>query len=360
MQLPIIKEIKIKTVLVPVEPPHRTASGIVDKSPLVLIDLHCECGLVGHAMVFTYTPAALKPCGELILGIQAIIQGQELAPRGIYHLLQDKMRLIGTQGLIGMALAGIDMALWDAYSRFQSAPLYRLLGGSQQTIYAYAGTGFDGAVASANQAEAWVKKGYRGVKAKIGYPTVNEDIAVVRAMRDAVGPDVELMVDYNQSLSVPEAIHRIQRLDHEDLLWVEEPVLAQDYSGSASVSFAVKTPIQSGENWWGPIDMSHAIVAKASNYVMPDAMKIGGVSGWLKAVALAEAAGIPVSSHLWPELSAHLLMLGATSHRLEYVDWWAPILKQPLLVENGVAILDSDIPGTGVEWNTERVNEYIV
>lgn len=360
MSLPIIESVSVQTVLVPINPPHRTASGVVEKSPLVLIDIHCSGGLIGHAIVFTYTPIALKPVGDLILGLQAMFVGQALAPRTIYDQLQARTRLIGSQGLIGMALAGIDMALWDALARHQCLPLCRLLGAEPVPVRAYAGTGYDGEIETARQAEAWIKQGYAGVKAKIGYPTVAEDLKVIRAMRQAVGDEVELMVDYNQSLQPVQAIERLRVLDEEGLVWIEEPVLAHDYQNTARVKEAVKTPIQSGENWWGPADMALALAADASDFVMPDVMKIGGVSGWLKAVNLAEAAGKQVSSHLWPELSAQLLALGSTSHRLEYVDWWAGILAQPLIVEKGLTVMPDEAVGTGVSWNAARVDDYRV
>lgn len=360
MPAPIVESLSVQTVLVPINPPHRTASGLVEKSPLVLIDLHCSGGLTGHAIVFTYTPAALKATAELVLGLQALIVGQSLAPRAINDLLQAKTRLIGSQGMVGTVIAGIDMAAWDALARFQETSVCGLLGGRPEAVPAYAGTGYDGELETARQAEAWVKKGYKGVKAKIGYPTAAEDLAVIKAMRSAVGPDVELMVDYNQSLQPVDAIRRLQKLDDEGLLWIEEPVLAHDYVNTARIKEALKTPVQSGENWWGPADMQLALAADASDFVMPDVMKIGGVTGWMKAVDLAAAAGKQVSSHLWPELSAQLLAVGSTSHQLEYVDWWAEILEEPLLVENGATVLPEDLRGSGMTWNSDKVEQYRV
>ena len=357
-QQPVIESVSVTTVLVPINPPHRTASGVVEKSPLVLIDVHCSGALVGHAIVFTYTPVALKPVAELILGLSEILCGHSLDPVSVNQLLLQRTRLIGSQGLIGMAIAGLDMALWDAQARFQELPLCRALGASPKPVKAYGGTGYDGAVETARQAEQWAKLGFTGVKAKIGYPSVEEDLEVVRAMRAAVGPELDLMVDYNQSLNVVEAIHRIRVLDDEGLLWVEEPVLAHDYANTARIRNAVQTPIQSGENWWGPGDMQLALQADASDYVMPDVMKIGGVSGWMKAVSLAESAGKPVSSHLWPEVSAHLLAAGSLSHRLEYVDWWNAILETPLRIEDGKAAIDVEIAGSGISWNTSNVDAY--
>jgi len=182
-------------------------------------------------------------------------------------------------------------------------------------------------------------------------------VAVIRAMRKAVGTDVSIMVDYNQSLTPTEAIARVRVLDDEGLTWVEEPTLAHDYAGHARIAREVRTPIQCGENWWGTLDLQHAIEAQASDYVMPDVMKIGGVTGWQRAAALAHASGLQVSSHLWPEVSAHLLCCTPTAHWLEYADWWNPVVAEPLSIVKGIAMV-SDAAGSGVEWNEDAVKRF--
>ena len=339
------------------EQPHRTASGAVTESPLVLTDVISDDGTTGHSITFTYTAAALKPTAELIQNIGTPIEGDDLAPLEIADKLAKRFRLLGTHGLVGMALAGIDMALWDALARIHSTSIVRLLGGTEKPIPTYGAVGYDGVTDSARVAENWAKRGFRGVKAKIGYPSVAEDLAVVRAIRKAIGPDVAIMVDYNQSLTPPAAIERLRLLDDEGLTWIEEPVLAHDFSGHALVAREIKTPIQCGENWWGPHDMRNAIEARASDYMMPDVMKIGGVTGWLRAAALAEAHSIPVSNHLWPELSAQLMCVTPTAHFLEYADWWNPIVAEPLRIEAGMANVEG-ASGAGVEWNENAVARF--
>jgi mandelate racemase len=352
-----IKEFRVRAVRVPMTAPHKTASGVITESPLVLTDVITDTGISGHSMVFTYTPAALKSTAELIQNFEGLVQGEVLAPAAIEQKLAKRFRLLGTQGLVGMALAAIDMALWDALARVHSLPLVRLLGGMEKPIRAYGAVGYEGEAGCAKAAEHWAKQGFRGIKAKIGYPTVHEDVAVVRAMRKAAGEDMSIMVDYNQCLTPTEAVERLRLLDDESLTWVEEPTLAHDYAGHALVTREARTPIQCGENWWGTLDMQHAIKAYASDLVMPDVMKMGGVTGWLRAAALAHTHGLRVSNHLWPEISARLLCCTATAHWLEYADWWNPILAEPLRVEKGMAIVDDTI-GTGVEWNEEAVCRF--
>jgi mandelate racemase len=335
--------------------PHRTASGIVTESPLALTDVITNEGVIGHSIVFTYTAAALQPTADLIRNLEPLLKDEQLAPGEIERKLARRFRLLGTQGLVGMALAGIDMALWDALARSHDTSLARLLGGVEKPLRAYGAVGYDGVSGSARVAENWARRGFKGIKAKIGYPDLKEDIEVIRAMRAAAGEDVAIMVDYNQSLTPIEAAQRLRKLDSEGLTWVEEPTLAHDYEGHALVAREVNVPIQCGENWWGTQDLRHAIDARASDYIMLDAMKIGGITGWLRAASLAEIYGIPVSSHLWPEISSQLLCVTPTAHWLEYADWWNIIVSKPLQIECGMAIPQC-AAGSGVEWNEEGVS----
>jgi len=257
------------------------------------------------------------------------------------------------------ALAAIDMALWDALARWHKTSLLALLGGVARPIPAYGAVGVDGTEVSARVAAEWCGRGFTGVKAKIGYATVRDDLAVIRAIRKAVGESVAIMVDYNQCLTPAEAIQRLRVLDGEGLTWVEEPTLAHDYAGHALIAREADTPIQCGENWWGTLDLRHALAAQASDFIMPDVMKIGGVTGWLRAAALAQAESIRVSSHLWPEVSGQLLCVTPTAHWMEYADWWNPILREPLRIENGMAVVDG-ADGTGVSWNEKAVERYSI
>jgi len=352
-----IRELRVRAVRVPLPEPHRTAAGVVAESPLVLTDVVTDAGVVGHSLVFTYTPAALHPTADLIRNLEPLLVGLPLAPAEVEQQLARRFRLLGTQGLVGMALAAVDMALWDALARARGVSLTRLLGGVERPLRAYGAVGFDGPEGCARTAAAWAERGLTAVKAKIGYPTVAADVAVVRAMRQAAGPEIRIMVDYNQCLTPPEAAARLRVLDDEGLTWVEEPTLAHDYGGHAAVAREVRTPIQCGENWWGPLDLRHALEAGASDLVMLDVMKIGGVTGWQRGAALAQTWGVPVSSHLWPEISARLLCCTPTADWLEYADWWNPILIHPLRLEGGLALCD-DAPGSGVEWDEDAVARY--
>ena len=354
-----ITGVEVRALRVPMSEPHRTASGVITESPLVLTDVVTDEGTVGHSIVFTYTTAALLPTAELTRNLAPMVEGELLAPAEIERNLAARFRLLGAQGLVGMALAAIDMACWDALARMHRLPSLTLLGGAEKPLRAYGAVGYDGPDGSARTAERWARLGFTGIKAKIGYPTVYEDLAAVSAMRRAAGEQMAIMVDYNQSLSPVEAIERLRILDDKGLLWVEEPTLAHDYAGHAAIAREVRTPIQCGENWWGTRDLQHALDAGASDYLMLDVMKIGGVTGWCRGASMAHARGLPVSSHLWPEISAQLLCCTPTAHWLEYADWWNAVVAEPLRVDDGMAYVDA-ASGSGVEWNHAAVEKFSI
>src|SRR3954464_15723420 len=156
-----LRALNVRAVCVPMQP-HRTASGVVSESPLVLTDVITEAGVIGRSITFTYTAAALGPTADLIRNIAPLIAGDDLAPTEISQKLARRFRLLGTQGLVGMALAGIDMALWDALARVHHVSLARLLGGTERPIPAYGALGYDGELESARVAEDWARRGFRG------------------------------------------------------------------------------------------------------------------------------------------------------------------------------------------------------
>ena len=341
--------------------PLAVSSGQVTIAPFVLVDLQIDGGPAGRSYVFAVQRWALAPLAQLVRNLVEQIEGAKLAPLEIEATLQKRMRLVGAHGLTLMALAAIDMAAWDALAKAAELPLVQLLGGSLRATPAYNsnGLGIIGTARAATEARELREPGFQAIKVRLGYPDAETDLAVVRAVREAVGSDTILMADYNQILPVAEAIRRGRMLDGENLLWIEEPVAADDVRGHAEVRRAIHTAVQTGENWAGPHVMAEFLRAQACDFAMPDVAKFGGVTAFMRAAALAESAGIPMSSHLFPEFSAHLLAATPTRHWLEYVDWAEPVLRRPLRIEDGLAH-PSDLPGAGIEWNEDAVERFAV
>lgn len=355
--LTAVRSVSARPVLFPPPRPIRTASGSVDRVPLVLIDLTCSSGVTGRSYLFAYQEFALRPLAELVRGMAALLTGEPLAPAELAARLRSRLTLLGWRNLAGMAVAGIEMAAWDALAASLGAPLTHLLGAAPRPLPAYDSMGLYSSSDVAAAVSASAEAGFTAVKIKLGWPSLEEDLAVVRAARRALGDGVQLMVDFNQSLSTVEALRRGRVLDGEGLAWIEEPVQADDFAGAAAVAAALATPVSIGENFASVLEMKQALAASACDLVMPDPQQIGGVGGWLQASALAATAGVPVSSHIFVEVCAHLLPAAATAHWLEYMDIASPVLAEPLRAVDGF-VTAPDRPGLGLVWDEAAVARY--
>ncbi len=355
-----IRDLKMRAVLVPMRRPLATRVGTFEKAPLLLLDLETEEGITGRTYLFGYMRRGCAYMAAMLQDIGEMTRGERVAPAAAYDRLNKAFTLMGHQGVATMAISGFDMACWDALAQAAGVPLVTLLGGAPQPIRAYNsnGLGLMAPEAVAEQATELLSEGnFEAVKVRLGRATLAEDLATVHAVRAAVGEAAILPCDFNQGLTVAEAIQRGLALDGEDMYWIEEPIVYDDLAGYAKIARQVATPITLGENFYGPKAMADAIAAGAGDYMMPDLQRIGGVTGWLRAAALADAAGIEMSSHLFPEVSRHVMAVTPTRHWLEYVDWAAPVLAEPVTIENGHAPIP-EAPGTGIAWNEDAVARH--
>jgi mandelate racemase len=300
----------------------------------------------------------LKPLVHLIEEIGSGLIGKPVAPFDLMAGMDAKFRLLGWQGLVGMAVSGLDMAFWDALGQAAGQPLAQLLGGSPRPIRAYDSYGVVDPKADKKDLKRSLDQGFRGIKIKGGDGDAANDERMVKAVRGTIGPDIALMIDFNQSLDPAEASRRIDRLAPYDLHWVEEPVAQENLQGMALVRERSPISIQAGENWWFPRGFAEAIAAGASDFIMPDLMKAGGVTGFMRIAAQAEAASIPMSSHLFAEASAHVLAVTPTAHWLEYLDLARAILPEPVEIVDGM--ITARGPGLGLAWNESAVAKYLV
>ena len=356
-----IRAVRTTAVHVPMKRALGTSARRMDIAPLVLIDVETAEGVTGRAYVFCYLPSATTAVAAMVGEAAAHVKGDRVDPLVLRSKLARHFRLLGVHGMVTMALAGLDAACWDSRAVAAGVPLVTLLGGSVRPVRAYNSNGLSlmDTAALADEAEDLLEGGFGAIKLRLGYATLAEDLAALRAVRKRVPDATVIMSDYNQALSLDEALERGRALDGQGLAWIEEPIRHDDYPGNATLTRELATPIQIGENFDGPGAMADALAAGACDYAMPDLARIGGVSGWRDAAIIAEAAGMPMSSHLYPEISAHLLAVTPTCHWLEYVDWAAPILKEPIEIRDGHAIIPNR-PGAGIEWNDDAVRRFRV
>jgi mandelate racemase len=353
---PAIRCVKARAVVAPISRPVKNAFGVIEAAPLVLIDVETDQAATGRSYIFAYSKMMLTPLVHLIEEIGRDLIGRAIAPFDLMAAMDAKFRLLGWQGLVGMAVSGLDMAFYDALGQAAGQPVAELLGGSPRPIRAYDSYGVVDPIADEKDLKRSLDQGFRGIKIKGGDGDAANDERMVKSVRKLVGPDIALMIDFNQSLNPAEAIDRIARLAPYDLHWVEEPVAQENLQGLAAVRRESSISIQAGENWWFPRGFAEAIAAGASDFIMPDLMKVGGVTGWMRVAA--QAASIPMSSHLFAEASAHMLAVTPTAHWLEVLDLGRAVLAEPLQIVDGSVTARG--PGLGLSWNEAAVAKYSV
>jgi mandelate racemase len=344
-------------MMVPLKFTLGTSAAIVKAVPLLLVDLLNEDGVTGRAYTFCYRPSGAVAMSSHLSEAIDLLKGKRVTPFDATQMLSRQFSLLGVTGSVRMALSLMDMAMWDATAQTQGAPLSSLLGSRPKPLLAYdsRGLGLMHPDRLAEETKTLLESGLGAVKLRLGYPSLSEDLAALNAVRRSIArDDIEIMVDYNQALTSAEAIRRGRELEKAGIYWLEEPIAHEDYQASAAVARELKVPLQIGENFNGPEGLLHAIGVQASDYVMPDVARIGGVTGWLQAAGVAAAHGIEMSSHLMPEISAHLLCATPTAHWLEYVDWADAIIEEPLKIRDGM-VLTSERVGSGISWDEAKL-----
>jgi mandelate racemase len=330
--------------------------------PIILIDLETEEGITGRSYLEPYVVKAMRYLVPALHDMGEMLKGRKLAPFELYDAARKSLHFVGYQGLSMVAVSGLDMAAWDALAKAAGVPLCVLLGGTVGAVKAYNSNGLwirEPAQLADEAVELREEGGFTGLKLRMGRDKLRDDIATVEAVRKSVGEDMALMVDFHQGLDMSEALIRCHAIDDLGLAWIEEPIVYDNLDGYAQLAAELETPIQIGENFYGPRDMHSAMQKKACDLVMPDFMRIGGVTGWLRAAAIAGAAGIPMSTHLYPEVAAHVMRVTETAHWLEWQDWADPILQEPYAIRNSLLHIP-DVPGLGLEWDEAAVAKHLV
>jgi mandelate racemase len=355
-----LKSVRVRPVVVPLRRPIVSKVGLFEHWPIILIDLYTNEGVVGRSYLEPYLTQSMRYIVPAIEDLAAAAKGQPVAPIDVHRRGIGSLHLVGREGISLIAVAGLDMAAWDALARAADLPLAVLLGGTVGPVPAYNSNGLwlTSVDTLADEAAALAAEGgFTGLKLRLGRERLADDLAAIAAVREAVGAEMKLMCDFNQGLSLGDALVRCHALDDQGLYWFEEPTTYDNLPGHAQLARELKTPVQIGENFYGPRHLYQAVRAGAADYVMPDLMRIGGVSGWLRAAAIAGAVGIPMSTHLYPEMSAHMMRVTDTAHWLEWQDWADPILTEPFEVKDGHIIVP-DRPGQGVEWDEKAVASF--
>ncbi|WP_193368363.1 enolase C-terminal domain-like protein [Pelagibius marinus] len=358
-----LKGLRARPVVLKLERPIVARIATITDWPLILIDLETEEGITGRSYLEPYAVKAMRYLIPALEDLAGQLKGRPLAPFELFDAARKSLHFVGYEGLSMIAVSGLDMAVWDALAKAAGMPLCVFLGGSAGPVRAYNSNGLwlqAPASLGPEAVELCAEGGFDALKLRLGRDRPRDDIAAIEAVRRAVGEDVKLMVDFNQGLDLADALERCHQIDDLGLAWIEEPIVYDNFDGFAQLAAELRTPLQIGENFYGPRDLHKALQMKACDLVMPDFMRIGGVTGWQRAAAIAGAAGIPMSTHLYPEVAAHVMRVTETAHWLEWQDWADPILQRPFAIRDGLFHVPGDVPGVGLEWNEEAVAAHVV
>ena len=355
-----IRSITARAIVLKLKRPVVARIATLSEWPVILIDLQTEQGITGRSYLEPYIVKSMRYLVPALQDFGDMLKGRRLAPVELFDAARKSLHFVGYEGLSMIAASGLDMAAWDALAKAANQPLCVLLGGTVGSVKSYNSNGLwlKSPEAVATEAiELRDEGGFTGLKLRLGRERIADDLATLDAVRKAVGEGIHLMVDFNQGLTLAEALQRCHMIDDHGLAWIEEPIVYDNLDGYARLAAELKTPLQIGENFYGPREMYKALQRGACDLVMPDFMRIGGVTGWMRAAAIAGSAGIPMSTHLYPEVAAHVMRVTETAHWLEWQDWADPILQQPYTIKDGHLHVP-DVPGVGIEWNEDVVEAH--
>jgi L-talarate/galactarate dehydratase len=341
--------VAISRIAMPLEEPIRSGIHAIDGIYSTVVEISAE-GATGVGYAFAFSVNELRAVAALAEDLADVVRGRPGSVREQWRAMWDRLNFIGRAGPGVMAMAAIDTALWDLLARQAGLPLYRLLGGDEPAIEVYGAGGWLSWPVErvVEEARSFAAAGYRAYKMRLGRPDWREDVDRARAVREAIPPELGLMVDVNQAWSADAALAAGRELDDLGLLWIEEPIDAQDYRGQAELASALATPIAAGETLWGRRDFQCLLDAGGVDVVQLDLMRCGGVTPFLSIAALAEAAGAPVTSHLFTPISAHLLAAVPRALMAEHLpSWFDPLFEQQPVIRRGVLGVSAE-PGLGL------------
>jgi L-talarate/galactarate dehydratase len=360
-----IKSIQSHVLRVPLDEP--LAGGppyFRSHNQFVILRVETEDGIEGIGATFfggalsATLKHAVDQLGELIIG------EDPLRVEAIAQKLRSAAASAGPGGILTLAISSIDMALWDIKGKLLGQSLGTMLGGLRDRVPTYA----SGALVRAypldylvKAAQLLVDRGFKQMKTQLALPgdtTPAKEVERARLIREAAGPDIDLMCDINQRWSVHQAIEIGKRVEDVHFFWLEDVTVHDDYTGLARVADALITPLAGGECLYGITPFRHMIEAHSVDIIMIDLNRVGGISNWMKVAAMAEAFNLPVVSHLFPEIHVHLVSAIPNGLTVEYMPWSFRLFEEVPVPVNGELVVPTK-PGLGLQFSRD-IDRYIV
>lgn len=330
---------------------------------LIIFRVRCSDGVEGEGYTYTGGRGGRAVFSLLKDEIRPLLEGKDSSRiTAIWEEIQSHLHYVGRGGLLSFALSAVDIALWDLRCKRLNQPLWKVVGGTNNSVKCYAG-GIDLNFSEEkllHNISRYLERGFKAVKIKVGKEDYREDVARVEAVRKLIGSDIVFMVDANYSMTVEQAIRFGHAIDHYDITWFEEPTIPDDYAGYGRIAEAISIPLAMGENLHTVYEFTYAISQAKLGFLQPDASNIGGITGWLKVAELAYAHNIPICSHGMHEL--HVSLMAGQPHAGYMEVHSFPIdeyTTRPIVLKNGRAVAP-DGAGTGVTFDDVLLRPHLI
>lgn len=359
-----ITQITTRILQVPLARPVASSNIRLDAIWLLLLDLDTQQGVRGSSYIWAFNSAGAKALKAVIEHLSGVVIGEDpCATTRLWSIMWRAIIQWGHAGIAVMGLSALDAAVWDILGKVAGQPIANLLGRKVERVPVYASglwvtDDLDGLV---REARGYIDLGFRGMKMRIGRKDYRDDVAAVRAVREAIGSNVHLMVDFGSTLSYADATKLAHALEPFELFWIEDPVADEDVTDHARITAEILTPICFGEKVYTPHGFQQAIDARAADILMADMQRAAGVTGWNRIAGLAAAARLPLSSHLLPELNLHLVASAPTGLYLEYMipSWGGSLFNEEMEIVDGTAVVPRR-PGFGLTWHEDTIRTSVL
>ncbi|MFQ6028711.1 MAG: mandelate racemase/muconate lactonizing enzyme family protein [Dehalococcoidia bacterium] len=359
-----VSRITVEVLEIPVGYEYIAGGNVVSSNWHVLVRLYTDDGVEGIGYIVALRSGLVRAVAQAAEEL-----GQALIGQSVMEVEKTRARMeavgawAGPGGVLSMAMAPLDIALWDAKGKILGLPLYQLLGGSRDRVRTYASDGLWYSLSIEDlvqSAEHHVAQGHDKLKLRLGHEATPEgEVARVRAVQEAVGPEVQIMVDIAETWTEAQAVPGGRALQEAGIVWLEDPMSHQNVAGLAHLAQVLDVPVAGGEHLYTLDAFQKTFAVRALDMAIIDLARIGGITPWMKVAALTEALNIPVSGHVIPEVHIHLLAAAPNGHLIEYMPRSEPIFKTRLKFEEGHLVAPV-APGLGVELDEAACRQYRV
>lgn len=338
--------------------PIADATHTLTEISFIVLRIGLKSGIVGESYLlsFQYSPraiaGALKDAGEMALGAEMS------NTVGLFEKMNASNEYFGLEGINRWAEAAFNIAMWDAWCKHLGQPVWKVLGGSSRKISIYGSGGWLSYTTDEliNEVAGYKARGFKAVKIKVGKPDWKEDLERLRLVREAVGNDIDIMMDANQGMDVPTALRLARAARELNIHWFEEPIDHTDFQGYQLLKNQAGISLAMGEREYSTVPLRELLLRNAIDIWQPDILRIGGVEAWKNSAALAGTFNIPVLPHYYKDYDIPLLCTIPNGAGAESFDWIDPLIDRPLKIDNGFAI-PHDSPGWGFGFKDEFLKE---